>query len=46
MLNLYTEHIMRNARLDELQIGIKIGGENINLKYAIILPEWQKVKRN
>ena len=46
LLNLYTEHIMRNARLDELQIGIKIGGENINLKYAIILPEWQKAKRN
>ena len=35
MLNLYTEHIMRNARLDELQTGIKIGGRNINnLRYA------------
>ena len=34
-LNLYTEHIMRNARLDELQAGIKIGGENINnLRYV------------
>ena len=33
--NLYTEHIMRNARLDELQAGIKIGGRNINnLRYA------------
>ena len=28
--NLYTEHIMRNAGLDELQAGIKIGGRNIN----------------
>ena len=35
LFNLYTEHIMRNARLDELQTGIKIGGRNIsNLKYA------------
>ena len=35
MFNLYTEHIMRNARLDELQAGIKIGGRNINnLRYA------------
>ena len=32
---LYTEHIMRNARLDELQPGIKIGGRNINsLRYV------------
>ena len=28
--NLYAEHIMRNARLDELQAGIKIGGRSIN----------------
>ena len=35
LFNLYTEHIMRNARLDELQAGIKIGGRNINnLRYA------------
>ena len=26
----YTEHIMKNAGLDELQAGIKIGGRNIN----------------
>jgi len=30
LFNLYIEHIMRNARLDELQAGIKIGGRNIN----------------
>ena len=30
LFNLYVEHIMRNARLDELQAGIKIGGTNIN----------------
>ena len=35
MLNLYAEHIMRNARLDELQAGIKIGRRIINnLRYA------------
>ena len=30
LFNLYIEHIMRNAGLDELQAGIKIGGRNIN----------------
>ena len=35
LFNLYAEHIMRNAGLDELQAGIKIGGRNINnLRYA------------
>ena len=35
MFNLYTEHIIRNARQDEFQAGIKIGGRNINnLRYA------------
>ena len=32
---LYTEYIMRNARLDESQAGIKIAERNINnLRYA------------
>ena len=35
MFNLYTEHVMRNAGLDELQAGIKIGRRKINnLRYA------------
>ena len=35
LFNLYPEHIMRNAGLDELQAGIKTGGRNINnLRYA------------
>ena len=35
LFNLFAEHIMRNARLNELQAGIKIGGRNINnLRYA------------
>ena len=35
LFNLYTEYIMRDARLDEAQAGIKISGRNIsNLRYA------------
>ena len=34
LFNLYTEHIMRNARLDELQAGVKMGTRNTNnLRY-------------
>ena len=34
LFKLYTEHITRNARLEELQDGIKIGRRNINnLRY-------------
>ena len=37
MFNLYTENILRNAGLDELQAGIKISRRNINnLRYAMI----------
>ena len=32
LFNLYTEHIMKNARLDELQAGIKIDGTTEELK--------------
>ena len=35
LFNLYAEYIMRNARLDEAQAGIKIAGRSINnLRYA------------
>ena len=35
MFNLYAEHIMKNAGLDELQAGVKTGGRNLNnLRYA------------
>ena len=35
LFNLYAEHIMRNARLEKLQAGIKIGRRNKNhLRYA------------
>ena len=35
LFNIYVEYIMQNARLDEVQVGIKMAGRNINyLKYA------------
>ena len=35
LFNLYAEYIMQNARLDEIQAGIKIARRNINnLRYA------------
>ena len=30
LFNLYAEHIMQNARLDEAQAGIKTPGRNVN----------------
>jgi len=38
---------MRNARLDEVQAGIKTAERNINnLRYADDTTLWQKAKRN
>ena len=35
LFNFYAEYIMRNARLEEAQAGIKIAGRNINnFRYA------------
>ena len=35
LFNLYAEYIMRNAGLEETQVGIKIAGRNINnVRYA------------
>ena len=45
LFNLYAEYIMRNARLDEAQAGIKTAGRNIsNLRYEVTPLLWQKVK--
>ena len=47
LFNLYAECIIRNARLDEAQAGIKIAGRNINnLRYADDTILWQKAKEN
>ena len=48
LFNFYAEYIMRNARLDEAQAGIKITGRNINnLRYAddtILMAESEELK--
>ena len=47
LFNLYAEYIMRNARLDEAQAGIKIARTNIkNLRYADEPHLWKKLKKN
>ena len=43
----YAEYIMRNAKLDKAQDGIKIAGRNIdNLRYADDTTLWQNVKNS
>ena len=47
LFNLYAEYIMRNARLEEAQAGIKITGRNINnLRYADNITFMVKKKKN
>ena len=51
LFDLYAEYIMRNARLEEAQAGIKIARENINnLRYAddttLMAESEDKVKMN
>ena len=50
LFNLHAEYIMRNARLDEAQAGIKIAGRNIsNLRYAddtILMAESEEELKN
>ena len=47
LFNLYAEYIMRNARLEEAQAGIKNGWRNINNLDMQMTPLlWQKVKTN
>ena len=43
LFNFYTEYIMRNAGLEEAQLGIKI---SITSDMQMTPPLWQKVKRN
>ena len=38
LFNLHAEHIVRNAGLDELQVGIKIGGRNITTSDMWMIP--------
>ena len=47
LFNLYVEHIMRNAGLEEAQAGIRLPGEiSITSDMQMTSPLWQKVKRN
>ena len=50
LFHLYTEYMMRNARLDELQAGIRIDGRNIsNLRYVgdtTLMTENEKALKN
>ena len=47
LFNLYAEHIMQNAELDEAQVGIRVPGEiSITSDMQMIPPLWQKTKRN
>ena len=47
LFNLYAEHIMRNAGLEEAQTGIKIASRiSITSDMQRTPPLWQKVKRN
>ena len=50
LFNLYTEHIMRHAELDELQAGIKTDRKNINnFRYAddtTLMAESEKELKN
>ena len=45
LINFYAEYIMRNARLDEAQAGIKIAGRNIkNLRHHPLAEREEELK--
>ena len=46
LFNLYAEHIMQNAGLDEAQTGIRMGKIAITSDTQMTPPLWQKVKKN
>ena len=47
LFNFYAEYIMRNARLEELQAGIKIaGGKSVTPDMQMTPLLWQKMKKN
>ena len=46
LFNLYAEYIMQNARLDEVQAGIKLGEISVTSDVQMTPLLWQKAKRN
>ena len=46
LFNLYAEYIMRNAALDEAQVGARLLGEiSISSEMQMTPPLWQKAKK-
>ena len=45
LFSLYAQYIMRNARLEEAQAGIRLPGEISRTSDMQTPPFWQKVKR-
>ena len=46
LFNIYAEYIMQNARLDEVQAGIKLGEISVTSDVQMTPLLWQKAKRN
>ena len=46
LFNLYAKYIMKNARLNEAQAGIKMGEISIISDMQMTPPLWQKGKKN
>ena len=47
LFNFYAEYIMRNAGLDEAQVGIKTAGKiSITSDMQMAPPLWKKMKKN
>ena len=46
LFNFFAEYIMKNARLDEAQAGIKISGEISITSVMQTPPLWQKARKN
>ena len=47
LFNLYAEYVIRNARLDEEQTGMKTAGEiSITSDMQMTPPLWQEAKKN
>ena len=46
LFNLYADYIMQNARLDEVQAGIKLGEISVTSDVQMTPLLWQKAKRN
>ena len=46
LFNLYAEYMVKNAGLEEVQVGRLLGEISITSDVQMTLPLWQKAKRN